>query len=91
MRPHHIATPKKRFLNSSLAQPNFLVDSLTNSANDRLKRAKHNSVLNFSDGSQLRRSSIECSVKSTCVNGAEQIFTSTGGSTKGTATSKAKK
>jgi len=60
-------TPKKRNLYSSLAQPIIFDGSLTNSTHGKQRRANHNSVLNFSDGSQLRRSSIDPSNKSSHV------------------------
>lgn len=44
-------TPKERQLYSSLGQPNIFDASLTSSTINKPKRAKHNSVLNFSDGS----------------------------------------
>jgi hypothetical protein len=69
-------TPKKRRqLYSSLAQPNYEV-SLNSSNHRNFRRAKHSSVLNFSDGSQLRRSSIDPSIKSASVAGCDAIFTS---------------
>lgn len=56
-------TPKKRNLYSSLAQPVIFDTTLTGLTLDQ-KRAKHGSVLNFSDGSLRRRSSIDQSNKS---------------------------
>jgi len=61
--------------------------TLSSSTNGKMRRAKHNSVLNFSDGSQLRRSSIDPSVKSTKTTGAILSCDST----KGTMASKANK